>query len=187
MKHIKTFESFNDENMEPVNEEFIGKILKGIMKIPVAALSIIVMQFLDPRKIKDKILPQLLDIYSNIDILIDTLENIHFNKNDITDVESKKILEKINALKKVKKKYPTLDDYKKAICKWAPVLNFKNRNYLKSEIMKYEPEKMSANEVVTELKKVYALITKQDIIGMDTVDDNMENRLDRLLRRARNL
>ena len=178
MKHIKTFESYNSENVEPINEEFIGKILKGIIKLPAAALALIIMQFLDPRKVKDMVLPKLIDIYASIDVLIDTLENIHFNKTDITDVEAKKILDKINSLKKVKKKYPTLEDYKKAVCKWTPFLNFKNRNYLKSEIMKYQPEKMSADQVIKELEKVYKLITREDIIGMDVSTHDYEENFD---------
>lgn len=67
----------------------ISRNYQTILAIPVAVIAFAVTQFLDPRKIKDQILPQLLDIYANLDVLIDTLENIHFNKSDITDVESK--------------------------------------------------------------------------------------------------
>lgn len=183
MKHIKTFESYNGQNIEPVNEEFIGKFLKMVIATPIA---LIILQFLDPRKVKDMILPQLLDIYGNIDVLIDTLENIHFNKSDITDVEAKKILDKINSLKKVKKKYPTLEDYKKAVCKWAPFLNFKNRNYLKSEIMRYEPKKMDAHQVIQEIKKVYSLVKRDDIIGEVAPGGlTLREDLDEMLRRLR--
>lgn len=163
MKHIKTFESYSPD--EALNEEFIGKILKTILAIPVTVIAFAVTQFLDPRKIKDQILPQLLDIYANLDVLIDTLENIHFNKSDITDVESKAIMAKINALKKIKKKWPTIEDYKKEVGKKAGYLNLKNRKYLADQAMQYEPKKMNADQVLKEIQKVYKLVSSNDIIG----------------------
>lgn len=163
MKHIKTFESYSPD--ESLNEEFIGKIIKTILTIPLAAIAFTVTQFLDPRKLKDQFLPQLIDIYGNLDILIDTLENIHFNKTDITDVESKAIVSKINALKKIKNKWPTLESYKKEVGKKVGYMNIKNRKYLADQAMQYEPKKMNADQVLKEIKKVYKLVNQSDIIG----------------------
>lgn len=163
MKHIKTFESYSPD--EALNEEFIGKILKTILAIPITVIAFTVTQFLDPRKLKDQVLPQLLDIYANLDVLIDTLENIHFNKTDITDVEAKAIMSKINALKKIKSKWPTLEVYKKEVGKKIGYLNIKNRKYLADQAMQYEPKKMSAEQVLKEIKKVYKLVGEDDIIG----------------------
>ena len=163
MKHIKTFESYSPD--ESLNEEFIGKILKTILTIPITVIAFAVTQFLDPRKVKDQVLPQLLDIYANLDVLIDTLENIHFNKTDITDVEAKAIMSKINALKKIKNKWPTLEAYKKEVGKKIGYLNIKNRKYLADQAMQYEPKKMSAEQVLKEIKKVYKLVGEDDIIG----------------------
>lgn len=163
MKHLKTFESYSPD--ESLNEEFIGKIIKSILGVPVAAIGLTVMQFMDPRKLKEQILPQFLDIYSNLDVLIDTLENIHFNNKDITDVESEDILKKLNKLKKIKIKYPTLDEYKKKVCKVMPLFNIRNRKYLCDQVMQYEPKKMNASEVMKEIGKVYKEIKRDDIIG----------------------
>jgi len=163
MKHIKTFESYSPD--ESINEEFIGKILKSILSIPLVAIAFTVTQFMDPRKLKDQFLPQLLDIYGNLDILIDTLENIHFNKTDITDVESKAIVAKINALKKIKNKWPTLESYKKEVGKKIGYFNIKNRKYLADQAMQYEPKKMSAEQVLKEIQKVYKMSSEGDIIG----------------------
>lgn len=162
MKHIKTFESYSAD--EKVNEEFIGKLIKAIIGLPLAALSFIVVQFLDARKFADQSLPQLLDIYANLDVLIDTLENIHFNK-DVTDVEQKDILDKLNMLKNVKKKYPTIEEYKKVIGKRLGYFNLRNRKYIKNRVMEYEPKKMTADEVIRYIKKVYKLAVEEDIIG----------------------
>lgn len=163
MRHIKTFESYSDA--EVVNEEFIGKLIKSIINIPTYAITLIILQFMDPRKIKDMMVPKLIDVYANIDVLIDTLENIHFNKTDITDVESKRILEKLNKLKEVKAKYPTLELYKKQVAKYAKYINIRNRKYLVDQIMQYEPKKMNAREVLRELQTVYKLASKNDVIG----------------------
>lgn len=178
MKHLKTFESFYSE--ESINEEVSVKdIIKTTLQLPLYAFAFIILQFINPRKLKESMFPQLFDVYHNLDVLIDTLENIHFNNPDITDVESKKILAKINKLKEVKAKYPTLDDYKKQICKWTPFFNFKNRKYLKEQIMKYEPMKMSATNVLKEIGKVYSLVKREDIIGdvgaLDNFNINYRN------------
>lgn len=163
MKHLKTFESYSSG--ESLNEEFIGKILKSILSVPLIVIAFTVSQFLDPRKLKDQYLPQLLDIYGNLDILIDTLENIHFNKSDITDVESKAIIAKINALKKIKTKWPTLEAYKKVVGKKIGYTNIKNRKYLADQAMQYEPKKMNADQVLKEIRKVYKMSASGDIIG----------------------
>ncbi len=163
MKHLKKFESYSAS--ESINEEFIGKILKTILSIPITVIAFTVTQFLDPRKVKEQVLPQLLDIYANLDVLIDTLENIHFNKTDITDVESKVIMSKINSLKKIKTKWPTLEVYKRRVGKSIGYLNIKNRKYLADQAMQYEPKKMNAEQVLKEIKKVYKLVGSDDIIG----------------------
>ena len=179
MKHIKKFESYSSE--EKLNEEFIGRIIKYILSVPIAALAFIVMQFMDPRKLKDMMLPKLIDIYDNIDILIDTLENIHFNKTDITDDESKAILEKLNNLKKVKRKWPTLELYKKNLCKYTSIINFKNRKYLRDQIEQYIPKKMTSEKVLEEIQKVYKMSTSSDIIGETRPRVTFQDRLNGII------
>ena len=88
--------------------------------------------------ISDAVKKDLLDLYHNIDRVIAILERLS-NNIDITDVDKKKINKRIKELKKVKEKYPTLDDYKKVATKKATILNLKNRNYLKNQILNYQP------------------------------------------------
>ena len=175
MKHIETFESFSTKEVEKIDEGLIKNILMFpinlIIGVPLAAIILITTQFLNPRHLKGALVDSYIDIYDNIDILIDTLENIHFNKADITDVESRKILKRLNELKKVKQKWPTLDDYKKNLSKYLPYLNIKNRGYLKDQIMKYEPKKLTAEQVLKEIQKVYKLATQDDIIGEPAARD----------------
>lgn len=163
MKNIKTFESYSSD--KSINEEYVGKLIRSILSLPLLAISFTITQFFDPRKLKNQVLPQLLDIYANLDTLIDTLENIHFNRTDITDVESKAIIAKLNALKKIKKKWPTIESYKKEVGNRIGYMNIRNRKYLADQAMNYEPKKMSAEQVLKEIRKVYLLGTKDDIIS----------------------
>lgn len=186
MKHIETFESFSSKEVEKIDEGLMKSVLNIVLGIPLAVIAFTITQFMDPRKVKAACFDGILNIYGNIDILIDTLENIHFNKADITDVEAKNILDKINSLKKVKKKYPTIDDYKKAICRWAPFINFKNRKYIKDQIMAHDPKKLTAEEVLKEIKKVYKLANREDIIGDVPERGGVAGQLDDLLNNYRN-
>lgn len=162
MKHLKTYESYNDQEM--INEGVISTILKYVIGIPLGIFMLGVLNFFDPRKLEILWKP-LLNVYENADILIDTLENIHFNKPDITDTERSKILDKINELKKMKKKQPTLDLYKKELLKTVKWANIRNRDYLKEQVTKYQPLKMKSGEVIEEIKKIYKLVNENDIIG----------------------
>lgn len=161
MKNIKTFESFSEG--EEVNES-LGEIVKSILSFPTNVLALLTMQFFGGRTISKVIKERLLDIYANIDTLVTTLENI-LRKRDITDVERRKVISKLKDLKKVKEKYPTLQIYKQNLSKKAPLLNFKNRDYLRTQIWDYEPRQMSAIQVVAELRKVYDLIERRDVTG----------------------
>jgi hypothetical protein len=178
MKYVKTFESYFSNNEEIINEEFIGKVIKSILSIPLSIIAFTVTQFIDPRKIKENVLPNLLNIYVNLDVLIDTLENIHFNKNDITSKESKDIIEKINAFKRIKSKFPTLEMYKKAIGKSIGFFNIRNRKYLANQAMEYTPIKMNVDQILNEIRKVYKMTSKDDIIGeVPSSSDGLLNRI----------
>lgn len=186
MKNIKTFESFSEG--EEVNES-IGGIVKSILSFPVTILALLTMQFFGGRTISKVIKERLLDIYANIDTLITTLENIS-RKRDITDVERRKVISKLKDLKKVKEKYPTLQIYKQEVSKKAPLYNFKNRDYLRTQIWDYEPRQMSAMQVVTELTKVYALIERRDVTGevaaREPIRTEFQDRLNTLLAQEQN-
>ena len=161
MKNIKKFESFTQ--VEEVNES-LGGIVKSILSIPVTILAVLTAQLVDGRTISKVIKERLLNIYANIDTLITTLENI-LRKRDITDVERKKVISKLKELKKVKEKYPTLQIYKQFLNKKVPLYNFKNRDYLRTQIWDYEPRQMSALQIVAELTKVYKFIERGDVTG----------------------
>jgi hypothetical protein len=159
MKHLKTYESFE---YEMINEELdLWKIFKTIISLPLFFITSIGLNFADPRFIIKLAYP-LLNVYHNLKSLIMTLENILEN-GDITDTEKIKIKKRLEELKKVKEKNPTLDDYKKRLARTMSVLNIRNRNYLKDKIMEYNPKDMSKIELVDEIKKVYKIIRTSDI------------------------
>jgi cell shape-determining protein MreC len=159
MKHLKTYESFE---YEKINEELeIWETIKGIIKLPLIFLISIGLNFANPRFVIKLAYP-LLDVYHNLKSLIMTFENILKN-GDVTDTERKKIEKRLEELRKVKQKNPTLDDYKKRLARTMSILNIKNRNYLKEKIMDYQPKDMSISELVSQIKKVYAIATREDI------------------------
>lgn len=159
MKHLKTYESFE---YEKINEELrIWEAIKDIIKLPLIILISIGLNFANPRFVIKLAYP-LLDVYHNLKSLIMTFENILKN-GDVTDTERKKIEKRLEELRKVKQKNPTLDDYKKKLTRTMSILNIKNRNYLKEKIMDYQPEDMSISELVSQIKKVYAIATREDI------------------------
>lgn len=182
MKHLKTFESFSYSE-EPINEEFIGGIIKSILSIPFGIFALITLQFIGGRTMSKTIEKSLLDVYSNIDKLIDTLRGLSDNPN-ITDVEKKKINKRLKELIKVKKKNPTLDDYKRRLIKRTPLMNFKNRNYLRNQIESYEPREMSVYEIIETLKKFYKEISRTDVPGYQNHNNRsaFQRRLDDIMR-----
>ena len=185
MRHLKTFESYSYSNDESINEEFIGGLLKSILSIQVAVLTVLGVQFLSGRLIYAAVKNDLLDVYSNIDVLIDLLERLSLRR-DITDVEMKKINKRLKELKKIKDKYPTLDDYKKRVYKTALLLNIKNKNYLKNQIMDYEPRVLSAHEVLEKLRKIYKEANASDVGGYGNRGRNdLQDRLNDMLNRER--
>lgn len=183
MKHIKTFESYSYKETEKVNEEFIGSILRTILSIPKGILGVLVLQFVNGRAVSKAIENNILDVYSNIDVLIDTLQSLSDNE-DITDVEKRKVNIRLKELQKVKRKYPTLDDYKKKLKSMTPFMNMKNRKYLKSKIESYTPREMSIYEVLDMLNKFYKGISPSDVVGVeDPVRNRFRDRLDSISRR----
>jgi len=183
MKHIKTFENYSYKETEKVNEEFIGSILRTILSIPKGILGVLVLQFINGRTVSKAIESNILDVYSNIDVLIDTLQSLSDNE-DITDVEKRKVNIRLKELQKVKRKYPTLDDYKKKLKSMTPFMNMKNRKYLKSKIESYTPREMSVYEVLDMLNKFYKGISRSDVVGVeDPVRNRFRDRLDSISRR----
>jgi len=182
MKHLKTFESYSYNESETVNEEFIGSILKKILSIPKGILGLVILQFVNGRTVFKAVESGILDVYSNIDVLIDTLESLS-NNEDITDVEKRKINNRLKELSKVKKKYPTLEDYKTQLKKKTPLMNMKNRNYLKSKIDSYVPRDMSVYEILDSLTKIYKDISPSDVVGIESSRDSFRDRLDQMSNR----
>jgi len=159
MKHLKTYESFD---YEKINEELqVWETIKTILQLPLIFITAIGLNFANPRFVIKLAYP-LLNVYHNLKSLIMTLENILAN-GDVTDTEKKKIKKRLEELKRVKEKNPTLDDYKKRLARTMSILNIKNRNYLKEKIMAYDPEPMTISELVSEIKKVYKIANRSDI------------------------
>ena len=179
MKHLKTFESYSNNDAEMVNEEFIGGLLKTILSIPIGIIVFAISQFVSGKTISDILKKNLLDVYYNIDRLISILERLSNNTN-ITDVDKKKINKRIKELKKVKRKYPTLDDYKKKAIRTGSLYNFKNRNYLKNQVMDYQPRVLDDYQIVELLKKIYSDITRSDVRG-DDQQGGLQDRLNNML------
>jgi hypothetical protein len=176
MKHIKTFES---HSTELINEELdVKKLLKEILIFPLVPLFLVITNLMNPRTLLKGHLPIFFDIYQNSDVLIDTLENIYFN-GDVTDVEKKKVMKRINALKKIKNKYPTLEIYKQKSLKTLKILNIRNKSYIEEEVMKYQPKQMRASEVLKEIQKVYKLVKSEQIVGDVKSEPTWEEQLRR--------
>jgi hypothetical protein len=184
MKHLKTFESYSNDEM--VNEEFVGNLLKTILSIPISFLAILALQFVPGRMMNEVMKNNLLNLYSNIDRIISILERLS-NSIDVTDVEKRKINDKIKELKKVKEKYPTLDDYKKFVIKKATILNLKNRKYLRNQILNYQPRILSEDGLVDLIKKTYKHATRSDVRepGQPDHRDRLGDQLDNMLRHNR--
>ena len=159
MKHIETFKSYSSE--EKIDEG-LGTIIKSILFLPLSILALILFQCMSGRIMSQVLKNKVLDIYYNIDTLIATIENI-LATGDVTDVERRKIEKKLKELNKLKRKYPTLDDYKKLLKKQAPYYNFRNRGYIRRDIDNYVPKVLNAVEIIKEIQKVYKLAKLSDI------------------------
>jgi hypothetical protein len=170
MKNLKTFESFNNDNSEQLNEGVIRDTIGKVLSIPIYLLSLLALQTIVPAKlIKDRIFTKLLDIYFNLDKLIIVLENA-INDINITDREKYDIKKKLKNLKGIKEKYNTLEDYKKQLCKMAPIMDIRNKEYLRNQVIAYKPKEMLGYEVLRELEQVSKKIDYTHL-GNDENDD----------------
>jgi len=133
---------------------------------------------MDVRLLEKVLYSQLLDVYYNLDVLVDTLKGFIFTENgrrNITDTELKTIKKAINFYNKILSKYPTLEDYKKRLCKISWVYHIKNNKYLQEKIMEYEPKRKNRSEIVEILKKIHKTIKNDDVVGVEAPINNWIN------------
>ena len=160
MKHLKTFESF-----ELINESWTWEDTKNVAQViinPVAWLGLLMINVLPGKTVRDAIIRTHLDIYCNVDILIAILRK-SLDSGNAYDSERKKMTNKIDYLEKMWKKYPTLDDYKKSLARYLVLFTFRNKEYYKDAINKYEARRMSQNELLKEIKRLYKEVSYNDI------------------------
>ena len=153
MKYIKKYEDYEYNHYEQLNEGLIKSILLFPFNLLGSILGLTFLQFA-PRVLKKQIFENVLDVYSNIETLKLTLNKL-LNEGDVTDTERKKIEKHIKYLDKIKRKYPSLSEYKIYCSKNFPWLNIKNRNYIKNAIMTYEPKEMTITEIAEKIRKIY--------------------------------
>ena len=173
MKHLQSYQDY-----EQLNEGLVGEILKWILLPVTWPLSFSILQLMDVRLLEKVLYSQLLDVYYNLDVLVDTLKGFIFTENgrrNITDTELKTIKKAINFYNKILSKYPTLEDYKKRLCKISWVYHIKNNKYLQEKIMEYEPKRKNRSEIVEILKKIHKTIKNDDVVGVEAPINNWIN------------
>jgi hypothetical protein len=150
MKHLNNYEEFN-ESLLPGGASKMEKIL-NIPLIPFNLLIFGLSQFLNGRFVNEILFENWLDIYTNIDVVrkeIDKLKN-----EDLTDSEQRKADKILKEIERCEKKYPTLEDFKKHLMKLVPLVNFKNKDFLKKKIETYESNELSYDKLYKILKKI---------------------------------
>ena len=154
MKYIKNYEQYEFKQDEQLNEGLVKTILMFTVTLLQTILGLTIIQFA-PKVYKPAILRDIMDVYANLDTLKKSLTHLIDGTKDITDTERKKIEKGIKELDKIKRKYPTLMDYKRKTCRIYGNLTIKNREYIKNSIMDYEPKEMDSEQIEKKLKKIY--------------------------------
>ena len=161
MKYIKSYEQHSSS--KEVNESIIAggnkkswlNAIEGLIFLPLTTLATIAANLSSPRIITKIAVDKYLPIYNNINKIIEIVKNmIEKSEYDLTDSEIRKAKKILGELELVKKKYPTLEDYKKFIKKVVPIFNIRNASYLKRKIDEYEPSKLSTDELENVIKKI---------------------------------
>jgi len=152
MEHLKNFEKFDNSLNEGVKTEMAKILVKNILLLPLNILAFGIIQFLPPNIMLEQIQNNL-NVYYNIDKILEILK-LALNDEDITDSQKSKVKYNIYNLEKVKRKYPTLEDYKKLAKKRSYIVNIRNIEYLKNQIDKYQPHDMSLFELIKIIKKI---------------------------------
>jgi len=105
------------------------------------------------------------------------------NDINITDAKKGKIEYNIKVIKKMLRKYPTLNDYKEHIKKQVFMLDIRNMNYQKNQIDAYQPRELGYRALSEKIWKICKNISNQDIRNamagpVLNVDQNLDNAAD---------
>lgn len=153
MKNIKSFENFDkidEASLISPDKSLIRKILGFPIDAISAMIGWLLVNFLHPKYVSKSITEKYLDIYSNIDDIAKSL-NINLSKN-ISVGEKSTIQKVILKIERMKRKYPTIEDLKKAYIDSGLMKTFRNKEYIKRSISEYKPKKMSPNQIFEFLK-----------------------------------
>ena len=172
MKYLQTYENHNKE----INENLgipgakkltIGTVAKRLLYLPITIIGVSIHQLFNGRTINFFISEKCLEIYSNLDLIKETIENM-INERDLTDIEIKKSKKTLEQIDRLLKKYPSLEDYKKFLKRVVPIVNLKNKSYLKRKIDEFEPSNLSASALEKIIKSISKEIAK-DFNGEQTI------------------
>ena len=140
MKRLKKFEEYNHQQ---INESLVGDLAKSALNYLLAPITLPAFMNMNT-KFKLGVIEKSIEKYLNQKAEYEILDDARY------DIEMPSLLLKItkrrNEISKTIKKYPTLEDYKKACCKWLRkwnAINFRNKidiDYLCDKIMELGPE-----------------------------------------------
>jgi len=155
MEYIKTFENFEqvDESLLPGGgKNTLGSVVSTLLKLPLIVITIGLSNLSSPRNI-DKITSQkYLTGYSNLDKIKKAVETLL--KDDLTGAEIKKANKTLDEIERIMKKYPTLEDYKTMLKKYIPILNIKEKEFIKRKIDEYKHKDISFDELHNLIKHI---------------------------------
>lgn len=179
MKHIKTFKDYKkiDESIIPGGDS-VWSDIKVLPLLPLALLGIGIINLFNPRHV-EALSEKYLDIYNNLDDISNNI-NTMINSGNLTDTETRKAKRILKQIERIKKRYPTLEDYKNNLKKTTPIYNIRNSNFLKRKIDEYNPTThMSRSELEKILKKINKneaeQISWRQYDDYDFDEDNDEN------------
>lgn len=140
MKRLKKFEEYNHQQ---INESLVGDLAKSALNYLLAPITLPAFMNMNTKfklGVIEKSIEKYLDQKAEYEILDDARYDIEMPSLLL------KITKRRNEISKTIKKYPTLEDYKKAYCKWLRkwnAINFRNKidiDYLCDKIMELGPE-----------------------------------------------
>jgi hypothetical protein len=184
MKRLKKFEEYNHQQ---INESLVGDLVKSALNYLLAPITLPAFMNMNT-KFKLGAIEKSIEKYLDQKAEYEILDEARY------DIEMPSLLLKItkrrNEISKTIKKYPTLEDYKKAYCKWLRkwnAVNFRNKidiNYLCDKIMELGPVNERAyidkNKSALKFDMNKGKVVDHGLSGWDWRQSRFQNRLNDL-------
>lgn len=189
MKRLKKFEEYNHQQ---INESLVGDLAKSALNYLLAPITLPAFMNMNT-KFKLGVIEKSIEKYLDQKAEYEILDEARY------DIEMPSLLLKItkrrNEISKTIKKYPTLEDYKKAYCKWLRkwnAINFRNKidiDYLCDKIMELGPqdEKSQIEELKSDITFDHAAgkVREKTSTERRGQRSRLQQRLDDMLRQER--